>query len=83
MLGCIIYYTVFSIIIKRRTTTNQLKDMKKGTKVFHMAAEIYGKTIEEVCPSPTERNPNRMVVRVKWADKSESIENIEDLMITL
>jgi hypothetical protein len=55
--------------------------MKKGTKVCmdHGNSVIYGTTIEEVCPSPTERNPAREVVRVKWADGSETIEPVSEL----
>lgn len=38
-----------------------------------------GKLVEEPVKSPTAQEPDRMVVRVKWCDKSESIENLKDL----
>lgn len=55
--------------------------MKKHTKVSMEVNDTWidGVTMEDACASPTERNPNRMVVRVKWDDKSETIENIDSL----
>ena len=57
------------------------KNFPKGQRVTMMVGGdfIDGKTIESVSLSPTEKNPDRIVVRVKWDDKSESIENINDL----
>lgn len=41
---------------------------------------LEGATIEPVSTSPTSNNPNRVVVRVRWADRSETIENVDDLI---
>lgn len=40
---------------------------------------LLGKTIEEVCSSPCNSDPERKVVRVRWEDDSETIENVKDL----
>lgn len=52
-----------------------------GTEVYMDTNDDYisGRTMEKPSTSPTERNPNRIVVRIKWADKSESIENLDNL----
>ena len=55
--------------------------MKKGTKVSAFFREEYidGITIEDEASSPTIREPKRKVVRVRWDDGSETIENTADL----
>ena len=64
--------------------------MKKESKVSMIVSRqwrgnnapwISGVTIESVSSSPTEANPYRKVVRVRWNDGSESIENVEDLYL--
>jgi hypothetical protein len=66
--------------------TKKLSIMKY-TRGMHVSIEDFSQTTSErhgVCmedesSSPTERNPNRMVVRVKWEDDGETIENTKDL----
>ncbi len=55
--------------------------MKKGTKVdmFFNEEYIYGITIENEASSPTTKDPERKVIRVRWDDGSETIENVADL----
>ena len=42
-------------------------------------SERHGVCMEDESPSPTESNPDRKVVRVKWDDESETIENTNNL----
>lgn len=43
-------------------------------------SERHGICIEDEAPSPTQANPDRKVVRVRWDhDGSETIENTNDL----
>jgi hypothetical protein len=63
---------------------NQIQlDMKKSTHVQldvdTLAGVINGITIEDACPSPTANNSAREVIRVRWEDGSESIENVDHL----
>lgn len=57
----------------------------KGTHVSmqdfsQTTSERYGVCIEDECSSPTQRNPDRKVVRIKWDhDDSETIENTNHL----
>lgn len=56
-------------------------DMAIDTTVqmFDGNYDITGVTMEKPCKSPTAKDPNRLVVRIKWEDGSESIENLHDL----
>lgn len=55
--------------------------MKKGTYVSLTVdgEDLFGTTIENESNSPTEKEPDRMVIRVKWEDGSESIERVDAL----
>lgn len=57
--------------------------MKKGQHVSMDIRDEYtvlmGVTIEDACHSATQRDPERMVIRVRWEDGSETIENVNDL----
>ena len=41
--------------------------------------DTFGETMEETSNSPVSYKPFRKVVRVRWADGSESIEDIDDI----
>jgi len=55
--------------------------MKKGTHVsmYLDGIDLFGITIENESSSPTEKEKDRMVIRVKWEDGSESIERVDSL----
>lgn len=55
--------------------------MKKGTYVsmYVDGEDIYGTTIEDESNSPTQKEPDRTVIRIKWEDGSESIERTDAL----
>jgi hypothetical protein len=57
--------------------------MKTGTNVSMIVFGdwIDGRTIENKSNSPTAKNPDRKVIRVRWDDDSETIENISDLIV--
>lgn len=55
--------------------------MEKGTPVFMIleSGDISGITIENESTSPTQKEPDRKVIRVRWEDGSESIERVDAL----
>jgi hypothetical protein len=57
--------------------------MEKGTKVStNISGELIdGITVSDVAKSPVTKNPKRTMVRVKWNDNTESIEDTADLTI--
>ena len=70
---------------KLKPKAMKIEDAKKNFPIGQVVSMkvdgdwIDGKTIESVCKSPTANDPDRLVVSIKWDDKSTSIENIKDL----
>jgi len=71
-----------AILLHNQSRKQKRKTMKKGTYVslYVDGIDIYGTTIENESKSPIQSDPDRMVIRVKWEDNSESIERVDSLM---
>lgn len=52
--------------------------MKKGMNVMFWDGSIEGVTIED---EANVVGSSRKVIRVRWSDKSETIENVKDLIL--
>lgn len=64
------------------TSEKYVKAISKGDQVSMVIDGndmLDGIAVENECSSPTIAEPYRRVVRVKWSDKSQSIENVKDL----
>lgn len=69
------------MIHQQRQLQQTIKIMKKGTYVsmYVEGEDIFGTAIEDESNSPTEKEPYRTVIRIKWDDGSESIERADAL----